>query len=195
MKIKILLATLILCSAVNASGGFDNGTSTGKGKFQLDLTWNPWNKFDFGQSYAVISYGLTSKFDIHSYISYHADSNITFYGGLFYQFLDRKKLHLATAIGVRKNMDYDWNHLFLPQLLFTSFINEKYSIGGSFVNVNNLTTNYNYGIAMDLSFFYKTKIKTKAIESVSIGLGIFHPTTWEPKNYFLPTYSIDIKFN
>ena len=34
----------------------------------------------------------------------------------------------------------------------------------------------------------------KLIESISIGVGVFHPTTWKPKQYFLPTYSIDIKF-
>ena len=51
-------------SIVIASGGYDNGTATGKGKLGLDLTWNPFNYFPDGQSYIVASYGFSEKFDM-----------------------------------------------------------------------------------------------------------------------------------
>ena len=60
----IFLFILFIC-ILSGSGGFDNGTSTGKGKIQLDLTWNPFNYWDKGQSYAVLSYGVFQRIDIH----------------------------------------------------------------------------------------------------------------------------------
>ena len=46
MKIigKILLIVIVI-SKLLASGGFDHGTSTGKGQLELDFTWNPFNYF------------------------------------------------------------------------------------------------------------------------------------------------------
>ena len=46
---------------INASGAYDHGTSTGKGKFEIDITWNPMNYFKHGQSYLVFGYGITNK--------------------------------------------------------------------------------------------------------------------------------------
>ena len=40
---------ILFLSIVFASGGYDHGSSTGKGKFQIDLTWNPFNKINYGQ--------------------------------------------------------------------------------------------------------------------------------------------------
>ena len=118
---KIIIIVLLLSSPrVWCSGGFDNGTATGKGIFQLDLTWNPFKITDFGQSYAVVSYGITNKFDIHGYISQHTDNYKTWYGGFFYQFLKTKKIDLATSIGIRRRFDKGWTHLFYPQLLYTA---------------------------------------------------------------------------
>lgn len=195
MQFKLILLIIINISIIFASGGYDNGTSTGKGKFQLDLTWNPFNLISFGQSYAVLSYGITSKLDIHSYYSKHKSGFDTWYAGIFYQFYDSERLDLATAVGVRKRVDEDWTHAFFPQLLYSAFISERSYIGGSFVNVSNLSPKKEkYGTAIDIAYFYKLKYKTKLIESISIGVGVFHPTTWKPKQYFLPTYSIDIKF-
>ena len=59
MKIKILLLLLPIC--LTASGGYDNGTATGKGQFQIELTSNPFDKIDFGQTYIVMSYGLSHR--------------------------------------------------------------------------------------------------------------------------------------
>jgi hypothetical protein len=50
------------------------------------------------------------------------------------------------------------------------------------------------GVAVDVGLFYRLKYKSQRIESISIGIGGFHPATWKPDTYFLPTYSIDIKF-
>lgn len=193
MKIKILLILLPLC--LIASGGFDNGTATGKGQFQFDLTWNPFGRFDFGQTYIVISYGLSNRFDVHGYISYHNEGYQTWYGGIFYQFLKTKKVDLATAVGIRRRSDKNWKHIFAPQLLYTVHLNDRLYLGGSVVEVRSQNPKPKFSPAIDIAMFYKFKYKSKKIESVSIGIGGFHPATWKPNTYFLPTYSLDIKFN
>ena len=71
---------------LNASGGYDNGTATGKGKLGLNLTWNPFNYFPKGQSFIVASYGFSEKFDIHGYYSIATSGVDNYYLGLFYQF-------------------------------------------------------------------------------------------------------------
>ena len=189
-----LICLLLFFSVLFGSGGFDNGTATGRGKFQLDLTWNPFDKIEFGQTYAVVSYGITNRFDLHGYISRHHGSFYTWYGGLFYQFYKSDKIDLATAVGIRKRFDETWTHIFSPQLLYTGKITDKISIGGSVVNVRNYESSENYGLTFDIAFAYKTSIQSEIIESISIGIGGFHPATWKPDTYFLPTYSIDIKF-
>ena len=132
---KIIIITYLLTSSwVWGSGGYDNGTATGKGKFQLDLTWNPFNQFDYGQTYAVMGYGLTNRLDIHGYISYHTGNYQTWYAGIFYQFWDTKLLDVATAIGIRRRSDQDWTHMFAPQLLYTLYLTEKIFVGGFFLN-------------------------------------------------------------
>ena len=175
-----------------ASGGYDNGSATGKGKFQMDLTWNPFDRFDFGQTYAVMSYGITNRLDIHGYISWHAEKYLTYYTGIFYQFLDTKRFDLATAVGVRQRLDQSWTHVFAPQLLYTAFITDRLYLGGSIVGIN--MRNKNIGTAIDVGIFYRLQYETKTIESISIGIGGFHPATWNPDTFFLPTYSIDFNF-
>ena len=193
MKPKFIFL-LIAATTLFASGGYDNGTSTGKGKFQLDLTWNPLNKIDFGQTYFVMSYGLTNKLDVHGYISNHADNYQTWYGGIFYQFFRSKKLHLATAIGIRKRFNRNRIDVFTPQLLYTVNLTDRIYIGGSFVDVRSQNLDNKYGTSIDIGVFYRLKYQTKNIESISISFGGFHPATWNPGTFFLPTYSIDIKF-
>jgi len=186
---------ILFLSIVFASGGYDNGSSVGKGKFQIDLTWNPFNKINFGQSYIVVSYGVTDKIDIHGYLSNHYENYNTMYLGLFYQFFKSKNIDLATAFGFRKRMDRNNTQIFAPQLLYTLSLTEKIYLGGSFVNVRNNKFNKDYGTSIDIGLFHRLKFKTKRIKEISIGISAFHPTTWKPKTYFLPTYSIDIKFN
>ena len=195
MKIKILLLLLPIC--LIASGGYDNGTATGKGQFQIDFTWNPFDRIGFGQTYIVMSYGLSHRLDIHGYISHHSRGYETWYGGAFYQFLKTQKMDLATAVGVRRRFDENWTHIFAPQLLYTIHLNDRFNFGGSLVNIKEKIKKNkfrNIGVAVDVGLFYRLKYKSQKIESISIGIGGFHPATWKPDTYFLPTYSIDIKF-
>ena len=189
-----LISFFLFFSVLFGSGGFDNGTATGRGKFQLDLTWNPFDKIEFGQTYGVISYGITDRFDLHGYISRHAGPYYTWYGGLFYQFYNSNKINLGTAIGIRKRFDESLTHLFSPQMLYTVKIKEKISIGGSIVNVYNYNSKKNFGPTLDISLGYRLPVQTNNIESITINVGGFHPVTWKPDAYFLPTYSIDINF-
>ena len=161
----------------------------------MDLTWNPFNKINFGQSYIVMSYGLTDKIDIHGYFSNHYEKYNTIYLGLFYQFFKNKNIDLATAFGFRKRIDMNNTQFFAPQFLYTLSLTEKIYVGGSFVNVRNSKLKKNYGTSIDIGLFHRLKFRTKSIKEISIGISAFHPTTWKPKTYFLPTYSIDIKFN
>ena len=152
---SILIYLLFFTSFAMCSGAFDNGTATGKGKFKLDLTINPFNKISFGQTYGVISYGITDRIDIHGYISDHSGNFTTIYGGIFYQFFKSDKIDLATAFGVRSDIeDKEFKHLFFPQLLYTINLSEKIFIGGSMVNVMDKNTS---NIAIDIGIFYKLK--------------------------------------
>ena len=175
------------------SGAYDNGTSTGKGKFQLDITWNPFNSFDFGQTYFVMSYGLNKSIDLHGYISNHNDEFSTHYVGIFYQFINEEKIHLATAVGIRSLPRGEFD-VFAPQMLYTYQLNKKYFAGGSIVNIRGDNLNQNKGTTIDIGLFRKYDIKSNLIENISLGISAFHPTTWKPNSYFLPAYSIDIKF-
>ena len=156
---------------------------------------SPFDKIEFGQTYVIGSYGITDRFDFHGYISRHSGPFYTWYGGLFYQFYKSKKIDLATAVGIRKRFDETWTHIFSPQLLYTGKITDKISIGGSVVNVRNYESSENYGLTFDIALGYKIPFQSEKVESISINIGGFHPATWEPDTYFLPTYSIDIKFN
>ena len=132
------------------SGGYDHGTSTGKGLLELDFTWNPFNIFEQGQSYVVLGYGFTDRLDIHGYYSYIHDGADNYYGGMFYQFLDSKHLDLATAIGVRTIRGFSQNQLFMPQLLYTIHLSKKTRLGGSFVTIKNKSRNI--GTTVDMFF-------------------------------------------
>jgi hypothetical protein len=190
-----------------ASGGYDHGTSTGKGKLQIDLTWNPFNYFENGQSYIVIGYGITKRLDIHGYYCDHGNYHNgvdSYYYGIFYQFLDSKYLDLATAFGKRKMMDLDYGHFFFPQLLYNVKLYNGFSLGGSFVNIKNDTvsllkkTKTDWS-TIDIAFFIPlTRYfkKSRTIEEVKIGIGTFRTGLGNDitPSLFMPTYSIDIKF-
>jgi len=193
--LRKLIYSFIFLSVIFASGGFDNGTATGKGKFKIDLTWNPFDKIEFGQTYAVISYGITNRMDLHAYFSRHKNSHYTWYAGIFYQFYKSKTLDLATAIGTRRQINENLKHTFFPQILYNKHLTNKISIGGSFVNVFDNSSKSNYGTSIDIALFYKINYKSKLIDNISIGFGGFHPANTQSDTYFLPTYSIDIVFN
>jgi hypothetical protein len=185
-----------------SSGGFDNGTSAGKGQLKLDFTWNPFNYFKQGQSYAVFSYGLQNRLDIHGYYSIHTEGFHTYYVGLFYQFLSSGKLDLATAIGSRTNRSTELKDIFFPQILYTINLDNNYAIGGSFVNIINSNKKQvdETPIAIDIALLLPIKKFFKLPKNISemkLALGVFNPVTNSSveKGKFIPTYSIDIKFN
>ena len=193
---------------LSGSGAYDHGTSTGKSKIQIDLTWNPFNYFEYGQSYLVFGYGITNKIDIHGYYCDHGNFHEgvdSYYYGLFYQFLDSKYIDLATAIGRRKIFDLNYSHIFFPQVLFNLKLGKGYTIGGSLVNVKAdrkspliITENkwLTFGIAL---FIPLTKYvsEIKLIDEIKFGIGIFSNRLNKKVDspYYLPTYSIDIKLN
>ena len=181
-----------------ASGGYDNGTSNGKNVFAIDITWNPFNYFENGQSYIVLSYGLTEKVDIHGYYSRPVDYDDNYYYGIFYQFYKQKLIDLSTAIGLRKYRSKPTSHLFAPQLLYTLNIYNQFRIGGSLVTIRNIDKNYEIiGTSVDISiiipiFSFDQDYKLKSLDFC---FGAFQPVLWNPNNYkWHPTYSIDLKF-
>ncbi len=199
---KTFLALTLLLSTLISSGGFDNGTSAGKGQLELDFTWNPFNYFKQGQSYAVVGYGLQNRLDIHGYYSIHTEGFHTYYVGLFYQFLSSRKLDLATAIGSRRNRATELKDIFFPQILYTINLDNNYAIGGSFVNiikskkkqVNETPIAIDIALLVPIKKFFKLP---KNISDMKLALGVFNPVTNSSveKGKFIPTYSIDIKFN
>jgi hypothetical protein len=191
MFLKIKYLFLFLPIFLLASGGFDNGTSAGKAKWDISLTWNPFKYFEQGQSYIVLGYGITEKIDIHGYYSNKHSGKNNYYLGLFYQFIDHPKLDLSTAIGVRKYVDDPKTHLFTPQLLYTIKINNKINLGGSFVNVLNTNSNFREGTTTDI--FLMTNLYENDKYKINFTTGFFKPVLWKPQNgEWHPTYSIDI---
>jgi hypothetical protein len=182
-----------------SSGGYDHGTSTGKGQLELDFTWNPFNIFEYGQTYIVGGYGLTKYLDIHGYYSYTHTGINQYYLGLFYQFADTKYLDLATAIGGRIFTEDDSKYLFFPQLLYNTKLTKYFTIGGAFVRKYRHTNNslQSEGTALDifitlpLSNFFKLP---KKVHEIKFALGLFDCVLFDPDVPIRPTYSIDLTF-
>ena len=207
IRLSIIIFVLFV-SIVWTSSGYDHGTATGKGKLQIDLTWNPFNIFENGQSYVVFGYGITNRLDIHGYYADHGnyqDGVDSYYYGIFYQFFDSKYLDLATAFGKRKMMNLEYSHFFFPQILYNIKLGKGYTIGGSLVSVRTdneslFAKKENKWLTFDIALFIPiTRYipKTNIIEEIKIGIGTFNNRLNKENNplIFLPTYSIDIKFN
>lgn len=189
---KTKLFLLFLPIVLMASGGYDHGTSAGKGNWDISLTWNPFNYFEQGQSYVVLGYGLTKRLDIHGYFSATYNGGVNYYGGLSYQFLDTPFLDLSTAVGMRAHADNSDLHLFMPQLLYTVKLSERLSVGGSFVDIRNLDLDTSKGVAEDV--FLMVNIYENDKYKIGITAGGFNPVLWEPEEGdWYPTYSFDIK--
>ena len=186
-------------SIVIASGGYDNGTATGKGKLGLDLTWNPFNYFPEGQSYLVASYGFSERFDIHGYYSIPASGSDNYYLGLFYQFHKNKYMDLATAVGVRQYRPKSHRHLFAPQLLYTLYVFKGLRLGGSLVALRDIDRNTKLiGTTIDTALIiplFKSGSINGRVNSVDFSIGTFKPVLWAPAyGEWHSTYSFDIKF-
>ncbi len=195
MAKKIKLLFLFLPIVLMASGGYDHGTSAGKGNWDISLTWNPFNYFDQGQSYVVLGYGLMNHLDIHGYYSYLHQGGDNYYGGFSYQFYKSKYLDLSTAVGVRKYRKISTTHLFLPQFLFTVKLSDRVSVGGSLVKIKEEKRKEkmeNIGMAKDV--FLMVKVYENQKYKIGITAGGFNPVRWKPKGGdWHPTYSLDIK--
>lgn len=197
---NIILIISFAVIPIFSSGGYDHGTSTGKGQLELDFTWNPFNLIEFGQTYIVIGYGLTNHLDIHGYYAHQTDKQDNYYCGLFYQFVDTKYLDLATAIGRRQYTVSEIEDIFFPQLLFNVKFSKGFTIGGAFINIQEITKNeLQYrGTAFDIALYLPLSgvIKLpKFVHELKLALGIFNPGVFEPdRGDFLPTYSVDVKF-
>ena len=194
MKLNLIYLVLFTTN-VFGSGGYDHGTSAGKGNWDISLTWNPFNYFEQGQSYAVLGYGLTNRLDIHCYYSSTQNGGDNYYGGLSYQFLDTKYLDLSTSIGMRAYKENNDLHLFLPQLLYTLRISDRMSIGGSAVNImEDVSWKMGDGIGVALDMFLMVKVYENKKCKIDVTAGGFNPVLWDPKGgEWYPTYSIDIK--
>jgi hypothetical protein len=196
----IIIIILISVIPIFSSGGYDHGTSTGKGQLELDFTWNPFDIIEFGQTYIVIGYGLTDHLDIHGYYAHQNDHQDNYYYGLFYQFLEIKSLDLATAIGRRQYTVSNINDIFFPQLLFNIKFNRDLTVGGAFVNIQRITnsTLKSRGTAFDVALYLPLSgvVKLpKFVHELKLALGIFNPGVFEPDHgEFFPTYSIDVTF-
>jgi hypothetical protein len=182
---------LLNLQIILASGGFDHGTITGKNKLQIDLTLNPFNMIKYGQTYVVLSYGISEKLDVHGYFSHEPTDINQFYYGLMKQFKQTTLLDLSTAIGLRHRLKQ--KDFFFPQLLYTIKLN-NFNIGGSIVAVSDLINKQFYGSTYDIAFFFPLKKLTKYIplsEKIELGIGAFRNLNGE----LYPTYSFDMKFN
>ena len=67
-------------------------------------------------------------------------------------------------------------------------------MGGSFVNLIDVSLKENLGVAVDFAFYFTFPYTSKRIKSIAFGLGGFHPVTYDEDQSFLPTYSLDFKF-
>ncbi|MEE9573577.1 MAG: hypothetical protein V3W20_11050, partial [Candidatus Neomarinimicrobiota bacterium] len=153
---NIILIILISIFPVFASGGYDHGTSTGKGLLELDFTWNPFNLIESSPSVIAFGYGLTNHFDIHGRYSYQTDGEDKYYYGLFYQFADTKYLDLATAIGIRQYTGSGVKDLFLPQLLYNVKFYKDLTIGGALVDKRRIADNklQSHRTAFNIALYY-----------------------------------------
>ncbi len=192
---RIITIVLIWGITLWGGSGYDHGTAAGKGNLDISLTWNPLDYFENGQSYVVLGYGITDKIDIHGYYSRPVNNNDNYYAGLFYQFYESNRIDLATAIGLRKYINDDKQHIFIPQLLYTVKLDREFEIGGSFVG---LVEKEDYlGTAIDAAIYIPIikQRENTLIKEVKLGVGIFRPILWTPDlGDWHPTYSIDIKF-
>ena len=191
---RIITIVLIWGITLWGGSGYDHGTAAGKGNLDIALTWNLLDYFADGQSYVVLGYGITDKIDIHGYYSSPVNNNDNYYAGLFYQFYESNRIDLATAVGLRKYINKETQHIFIPQLLYTVILGKGYEIGGSFVG---LVEKEDYlGTTIDAAIYIPIikQRENTLIKEVKLGVGIFRPILWTPDlGDWHPTYSLDIK--
>ena len=171
-------------------GGYDNGTPVGEGKLQLDFTLNPGNIYDGGQSYITWNYGFTNNLGFHGYASHEANGQNQVYYGLKYTFFHIQSLDISTALGLRHRKGE--THIFSPQILYTVNLAKGFDIGGSIVNVYDISDSENLGVAYDIALRIPFKFDwlQQYVESTKLAIGAFRSVSGNTN----PTYSIDVKF-
>jgi len=184
-----------------ASGAFDKGSSAGKGNLEFSITINPFNKISYGQNYAMLSYGITNKFDLVSYYSEHYEGTKSIYYGIFYQFYSSRKIDIGTGLGLRKidaNLNNSFDYFF-PQILYNYKLANGYSIGGSMVNLIDRKKIKKMGYSFDIALYIplnKIKNSKSKIKEAYFSIGLFKNSTMEifkERPYF--HYSFDIIFD
>ncbi|CAA6810131.1 MAG: Unknown protein [uncultured Sulfurovum sp.] len=188
---KLYILLLIIPHFLHATGGYDNGSPVGDGKLELDFTLNPGNVIEYGQSYITWNYGLTDTLAFHGYVSHEArDSTNQIYYGLKYTFFQNDSWDLSTALGFRHREDE--THIYAPQLLYTYKLPNDYDIGGSILDVYDITDAENLGITYDIALRvpFTLSLLQPYIESSKLAFGAFRNASGK----LYPTYSIDIKF-
>ncbi len=188
--LQIAITLLLLHLTLSASGGYDHGTPAGDGNIDIDITINPGDYFDEGQSYLVWGYGITENDDFHGYVSHEAGGTNQIYYGWMHRFFAREWLDLSTAIGLRHREGK--TNTFLPQLLYTFKLPHGFDIGGSIVNVYNITDAENLGVAYDILLRIPVTFDfaQKHFKSLKFTLGLFRSAGGNTH----PTYSVDMKF-
>lgn len=186
-----VLALLVSGSLAFASGGYDNGTPAGKGNWDVDITINPNDMIENGQSYLVWGYGLTDHLDFHGYVSHEAGGTDQIYYGLMYNFYSNDWLDLSTAAGARHRLDQ--TDAFFPQVLYTVKLPDGFDIIGSAVNVYNATEGYNRGVTLDIALRFPISLEftPSFARDIKFSIGAFrgvNGTKWNP------TYSVDFRF-
>lgn len=207
IKLSSTLVFIVFLFQINhtiASGGYDNGTPAGKGDLDIELTWNPFGYFDYGQSYIVWGYGLTDKIDFHGYAS-HTKKYNQIYTGFLYNFMSNKYVDLSTAVGLRfisGTID-----AFIPQLLYTIKLPKDFDVIGSVVGLVYTNTNFRqegsskivfrdykigptFDVALRIPLPIK-KIKPDFVKSGKFAIGAFRGVTGNT----YPTYSFDFRFD
>tara|TARA_B100000131_G_scaffold79625_1_gene76379 strand:- start:5536 stop:6174 length:639 start_codon:yes stop_codon:yes gene_type:complete len=195
--ISIYIITSLLNSKLFGSGAYDKGSSTGKGRFELSITLNPFGIVPYGQNYAVLSYGLGHRFDIVSYYSSHKNGTQSQYFGSLFQFFGSQKLDLATAIGLRHQNNGKWD-IFAPQILYNYKLSKNYNLGGSLVKVIDFKNNKDNGNALDITLYRNINnifSQSQKIKDAYFGIGVFKNTEASFKNRDLYLhYSLDLIF-
>lgn len=190
LALTAMLAGLFSTTFAFASGGYDNGTPAGKGNWDIDITINPADKIESGQSYLVWGYGMTDQLDFHGYVSHEAAGTDQLYYGLMYNFYSNDWLDLSTAIGLRHRLEI--TDIFLPQLLYTIKMPKGFDVIGSAVNVYNITDGYNRDVALDVALRIPVPIEFTPtfVRDIKVSIGAFRAVsgTWNP------TYSVDFRF-
>ena len=191
LALMSIMFGLFSATFATASGGYDNGTPAGKGNWDIDITINPADMIENGQSYLVWGYGLTDNLDFHGYVSHEAGGTDQVYYGLMYNFYSNDWLDLSTALGVRHRLDV--TDAYLPQLLYTIKLAEGFDVIGSAVNVYNMTDGYNRGVALDVALRIPVSIEftPSFVRDVKFSLGAFRGAGGSKWN---PTYSVDFRF-